>query len=108
MKKQLKFNLKLKKYTNLFKKVLKKYHKFLDVFCWKEADKLLEHYLYDYKIELEFGKQLLFKSIYKISLNKLKYLEKYLNKYLTKDFIKTSKLLITTFIFFAKKFEENL
>ena len=64
--------LKLKKYTDFYKKVLKKYHEFLNVFSWKEADKLSEYYLYNHKIKLESGKQLLFESIYKMSLDELK------------------------------------
>ena len=66
--------LKPKKYIDFVKKVLKKYYKFLDIFSQKEADKLSKHYLYNYKIKLEFKKQLSFKSIYKISLDELKYL----------------------------------
>ena len=104
----IKKTLKLKKYTNSVKKVSKKYNEFLNIFFQKEADKLSEHYLYDHKIELEFEKQLLFKSIYKISLDELKYLQKYLNKHLIKDFIRASKLLVAASILFAKKSEEDL
>src|SRR5438034_3091329 len=100
--------LKLKKYTNSAKKVLKKYYKFLDIFFQKEADKLSKHHLYNYKIKLEFEKQLSFKSIYKMSLDELKYLQKYLNKYLIKDFIRASKLLVAASVLFAKKSEEGL
>ena len=66
--------LKLKKYTNSVKKVSKKYYKFLDIFSQKKANKLSKHHLYNYKIKLEFEKQLLFKSIYEMSLDELKYL----------------------------------
>jgi len=52
----IKKTLKSKKYTNLFKKVLKKYHEFLDVFSQKEANKLSEHHLYNHKIELKSEK----------------------------------------------------
>ena len=77
--------LKLKKYINSVKKILKKYYEFLDIFSQKKADKLLKHHSYNYKIKLKFEKQLLFKFIYKISLNKLKYLQKYLRlKFLSK------------------------
>src|SRR5438034_5090002 len=95
--------LKLKKYINSVKKVLKKYYKFLDIFFQKEADKLPKHHSYNYKIELEFEKQLLFKSIYKMSFDKLKYLQKYLNKHLIKDFIKASKLSVAASVLFTKK-----
>ena len=100
--------LRSKKYTNSVKKVLKKYYKFLNIFFQKEADKLSKHYLYDYKIELESRKQLLFESIYEIFLDKLKCLQKYLNKHLAKDFIRASKLLVAAFVLFAKKSEEDL
>ena len=60
--------LKLKKYTNLVKKVLKKYYKFLDIFSQKKVDKLSKYHLYNHKIKLKFEKQPLFKSIYKISI----------------------------------------
>jgi len=100
--------LKSKKYINSAKKVLKKYYKFLDIFSQKEADKLSEYCLYNYKIKIESGKQSLFKSIYKMSLDKLKYLQKYLNEYLAKDFIRASKLLVAASILFAKKPEEVL
>ena len=35
--------LALKKHTNLAIKVPVKYYKYLDVFLWKEADKLAKH-----------------------------------------------------------------
>ena len=78
----IKKTLKLKKYINSAKKVSKKYYKFLDIFSQKEADKLLKYYLYNYKIELEFEKQLPFESMYEMFLDELKCLQKYLNKYL--------------------------
>ena len=49
--------LVLKKYIDLAMKVLVEHHKYLDVFSWKEADKLVKYWLYDYKIVLEEGKQ---------------------------------------------------
>ena len=35
--------LALKKYTNLVTKVLVDHHKFLDIFLWKEVNKLAEY-----------------------------------------------------------------
>ena len=58
--------LALKKYTDLATKVPVEYYKYLDVFSWKEADKLAEHQLYDYKIILEEGKQPRFRPLYKM------------------------------------------
>ena len=48
--------LALKKYTNPVTKVLVEYYKYLDIFSQKEADRLAEHRLYNYKIILEEGK----------------------------------------------------
>ena len=59
--------LVLKKYTNPAIKVLVEYYKNLDVFLWKEADKLVEYWLYDYKIILEEGKQSRFRPLYRMS-----------------------------------------
>jgi len=59
--------LVLKKHTNPAIKVLVEYHNRLEVFLWKEANKLLEHQLYDYKIILEEGKQPRFRPLYGIS-----------------------------------------
>jgi hypothetical protein len=59
--------LVLKKYTNPATKVLAYYYKDLVVFLRKEADKLVEYRLYDYKIVLEEGKQPGFRPLYGIS-----------------------------------------
>ena len=59
--------LVLKKHTNPAIKVLIDYYKHLEVFLQKEADKLVEHRLYNYKIILEEGKQPGFRPLYRIS-----------------------------------------
>ena len=61
----------LKKHTNPAIKVLVCYYKYLNIFLWKEAKKLAEHQLYDYKIVLKKGKQPKFGPLYRISQNKL-------------------------------------
>ena len=48
--------LVLKKHTNPVIKVLVCYYKHLDIFLRKEADKLVEYRLYDYKIVFKKGK----------------------------------------------------
>ena len=63
--------LVLKKYTNPAIKVLVYYYKYLNIFSRKEANKLAEHWLYNYKIILKEGKQPKFKLLYKISQNEL-------------------------------------
>ena len=63
--------LTLKKYTNPTTKVLLEHHKYLIVFLWKEADKLVEYWLYDHKIVIKEGKYLRFKPLYKMFWNEL-------------------------------------
>jgi hypothetical protein len=48
-------------------KVLVEHYKHLDVFLWKEANKLAEYRPYDYKIILEEGKQPGFGPLYRMS-----------------------------------------
>ena len=59
--------LVLKKYTDPAIKVLVYYYKHLNIFSWKEVNKLAEHWLYNYKIIFKEGKQPRFKPLYKIS-----------------------------------------
>ena len=59
--------LALKKHTDPATKVPVEHHKYLDVFSWKEADKLAEHWLYNYKIVLKEGKQPRFRLLYRMS-----------------------------------------
>ena len=56
-----------KKYTDPATKVPKEYHKYLEVFSRKEANKLPEHRLYDHQIKLEPGKQPKFGPLYGMS-----------------------------------------
>ena len=60
-----------KKHTNLAIKVPVDYYKYLDIFSWKEANKLAEHWLYNHKIVFKEGKQPRFRPLYRISRNKL-------------------------------------
>ena len=48
--------LVLKKHTNPAIKVLIYYYKHLNIFLQKEANKLVEYWLYDHKIILKKGK----------------------------------------------------
>ena len=56
--------LVLKKYTNPATKVLVEYYNYLDIFLQKEANKLLEHCLYNYKIIIKEGKHSKFGPLY--------------------------------------------
>ena len=59
--------LVLKKYTNPTIKVLVCHYKHLNIFSQKEADKLVEYWLYNYKIVLEEEKQFRFRPLYRMS-----------------------------------------
>ena len=59
--------LVLEKYTDPAIKVLVCHYKHLNIFLQKEADKLAEYWLYNYKIIFKEGKQPRFKPLYKIS-----------------------------------------
>ena len=63
--------LVLKKYTNPAIKVLVDYYKHLNVFLWKEADKLAERRLYNYKIIIKKRKHFRFGPLYGMSWNEL-------------------------------------
>ena len=57
----------LKKYINPAIKVLVYHYKHLNTFLQKEADKLVEYWLYDHKIILKEGKYFKFGPLYRIS-----------------------------------------
>ena len=59
--------LVLKKYTNFAIKVLVDYYKHLNAFLQKEADKLAEHQLYNYKIIIKEEKYFRFRPLYRMS-----------------------------------------
>ena len=57
----------LKKHTDPAIKVLVCHYKHLNTFLQKEANKLTEHQLYNYKIILKKGKQPRFRPLYEMS-----------------------------------------
>ena len=57
----------LKKHTNPAVKVLLEYYKHLIAFLWKEANKLVKCWLYNYKIIIKEGKYFKFGPLYRIS-----------------------------------------
>ena len=59
--------LALKKHTNPATKVLVEYYKYLDIFLQKEANKLPERQLYNYKIIIKEGKDPRFGPLYGMS-----------------------------------------
>jgi len=100
--------LALKKHTNPTTKVPVCHYKHLEVFSRKEANKLVEHQLYNYKIVLKKGKQPGFRPLYGMSQNKLQVLRKYLDEHLSKGFIRASSSPIATPIIFVKKPSSSL
>ena len=58
--------LALKRYTNPIIKVLVEYYKYLDIFLYKEANKLLECQLYNYKIVIKERKDPRFRLLYRL------------------------------------------
>ena len=78
-----------KEKTDPQKVLLKKYWEYLDIFFKKVSDKLLEHDLSDYHIELkrDLKKMLWNPSLYQMLMNKLKTVKKYLKNNLNKSFI---------------------
>ena len=59
--------LVLKRHTNPAVKVLLEYYKHLIAFLWKEANKLVDYWPYNYKIVIKEGKYPRFKPLYRIS-----------------------------------------
>ena len=78
------------------------------MFFRKKVDKLFSYRFNDYKIDIIFEKKLGFDFIYEISQNKLKIFKKYLNNNLVKRFIRLNHLFVASFIFFIRKFNEDL
>ena len=60
-----------KRHTNPAAKVPLEHHKHLITFSWKEANKLVERRLYNYKIVIKEGKHPRFRPLYRISQNEL-------------------------------------
>src|ERR1700722_10018778 len=56
-----------KKHTDPATKVLVEYYMYLDVFLQEEANKLLEHQLYNHKIKIKEGKYYRFGPLYGMS-----------------------------------------
>ena len=63
--------LVLKKHTDPAIKVLIEYYRHLKLFSREEANKLLERWLYNYKIIIKEEKDPRFKPLYRMSWNKL-------------------------------------
>jgi len=59
--------LALKKHTDPAIKVPVEYYNYLDIFLWKEANKLLERRLYNYEIVVKEGKYPGFGPLYRMS-----------------------------------------
>jgi len=58
--------LALKKHTNPAIKIPVEYHNYADIFLYKEANKLPERHLYNYKIIIKEGKYSRFRPLYRM------------------------------------------
>ncbi len=85
-----------------------KYQNFLDVFDRAQANKLLSHRSYDYKIKLTSDVTSSRCRAYWMSLYKLQKVKKYLNENLFKEFIISSKASYFSFLLFILKANEDL
>ena len=95
--------------TNSKNVMSKKYHDFLNVFFKQNADKLLFHKKYDHFIELMNEKDASIRiSLYRMLEQKFKLTKIYFEKHFNKKFIVISSTSFTSFILFAKKFDDDL
>uniref|UniRef100_A0A670KNJ5 Gypsy retrotransposon integrase-like protein 1 n=1 Tax=Podarcis muralis TaxID=64176 RepID=A0A670KNJ5_PODMU len=80
-----------------------KYADFLEVFCEKEADKLPPHRPYDCKIDLLPGAALPKGKLYSMSEDELQDLKEFIDHNLERGFIRESKAVGGSPVFFVKK-----
>ncbi len=89
--------------------VSNKYAYFADIFSLKLTIKLSKYIVINnYAIELIDNEQPLYSSIYCLGLMELKILKAYIKNNLANNFIRPSKSLAGTFIFFDQKPDGNL
>ena len=74
--------------------VLKRYHKYGKKLWLLGSEKLLEHIVQDYKIELEEGTSLKFFLIYKLTETELVALKEFVQENLRKGYIRPLQLLV--------------
>ena len=84
------------------------YHKFLDLFSVKAAEKLPPHRLYDHYIPLVVGKIPPYGPLYGMSHAELEALKKYLGENLNKNFIRHSSSPAGAPVLFVKKANGSL
>ncbi len=86
------------------------YHDFLNVFLKEKTDVLSSHRKHDHRIKFEKDHEFdhEYASLYNLSKEKLLLIKKYLKKHLIKEFIEFSTILYVSFIFFAKKSNDEL
>ena len=95
----------------MLSKLFINYHNYANVFDRLQANILLSHRFYNYKLKFAEGanKNTLFKSrIYSISDYKLEQIKKYLNKHLKKRFIVFNYTLFASFVLFVEKPNKKL
>lgn len=100
--------LKGKILVNLFSKLFLDYHSYIDIFLISELNKFLLYWNYNYTINLEPRTKPHYRSLHRMSRNKLLILKKYLENNLHKEFIWISTLLVVSSILFTKKPDDSL
>lgn len=88
--------------------LLEAYKDFGDIFSIKNAGHLPPHKDHNHAINLIDGKQSPYKSIYSLSENEVSILWAYIDKHLVNEFIRLSKSLSDTPIFFVTKLNGGL
>ena len=92
--------------TEISSEIFFKYVEYNDVFFKEKAHELSQHEFHDHAIETE--ENILFESIYNLSMTKLNALREYLNEQLIKNYIVSSKSSIDASILFVKKKDDDL
>ena len=88
--------------------LLKKYKDYTNIFSEEEADKISDFMHIEHLILIKKGKDVLFRSIYSLSANKLYVLHNYLNLSLIKGWVQHSKSSADTSILFVLKKNDGL
>ena len=91
-------------FNKAFTKISEEYSDYNNVFSAENMTELPKHSeINEHAIELEEGKELLFGSIYSLSLVELEMLKTYIKTNLANNFIRFSKFLAKALIFFDQK-----
>ena len=88
-------------------KVLKKFHRYIDFWNSRLANKLSSHKDWNHRIDLQSNAKSSTKKVYKLSREQIAIVKKYIDDMLRKDFIKFSTSFYATSMLIVKKLDEN-